>query len=362
MKIFKKRYAVFLAVMMILLGTQVVFPTAMADGADAELHNVELLASPSSQGLGGVIIIDAAAYFYGGCCYHLYANDVTANLTAPEDIVVLSGPTPEKYDEVDAEPGGKATIVHFKWTVSGSLKGAYNLTTTISSKNCGSVENSIGIEIVEGCIISAPEIYPKEPQVRKDNIIQVTASTSLEGRSVSDVTFFYVTGKKFRSGEPVNGTLSLDDGSTVRGAAVILNQDELIPEKWTCTMKPQSTRTLYYWFVATDDLGENTTSSLAVMEITDPDRIDSITGSIFWGSMIIALIGFILIFEVQSIYFKRKDEKSNVLKLEDQEQGKEITKHKLDLATLSILAFSIVVLVLAAVLGWIGEIVDLALG
>ena len=85
------RYICCYTALIALLGASFAIPTTLADGADAELHEVVIAASPSSQGIGGIILLDAAVYFYGGCCYHLYANDVRAELLVPEGVEIIQG-------------------------------------------------------------------------------------------------------------------------------------------------------------------------------------------------------------------------------------------------------------------------------
>jgi hypothetical protein len=355
-------YLFYCSLIAILLIPLITAPTAVADGADAELHNVEITASPSSQGRGGIIILDAAVYFYGGCCYHLFANDVTANLTAPEGIEVIQGPTPQKYDEVDAQPGGTATVVHFKWSVRGNANGKYNLSVVVETKNCGSVENEVVVEIVEGCIISYPDLYPKQLSVDRKNIIAVTASTSLEGRNVEEVTLFYVFGKEFSDGDPKNDTLYLKDGKKEIGNPIELEQDQFIPEEWMCKLETRSAGKINLWFVARDDNGENTSSSLYSMDVVDQNRIDTINSAIFWGLIVGSILGFILIFVVQEIHTKKKESKRNIVKLVTEFEGEEKVNRAREILVVSVLIISLILIISAIIFGFVQEIVELALG
>ncbi|UCG69866.1 MAG: hypothetical protein JSV09_02255 [Thermoplasmata archaeon] len=355
-------YLFYISLIAILSIPLITAPTAVADGADAELHEVEVTASPSSQGRGGIIIVDAAALFYGGCCYHLYANEVTANLTAPEGIEVIQGPTPQKYDEVDAQPGGTATVVHFKWSVRGNVNGRFNLSVVVETKNCGSVENEVVVEIVEGCIISYPDLYPKQLSVDKENILAVMASTSLEGRYVEEVTLFYVFGEEFSDGEPKNDTLYLVEGKKKVGNPIELEQDQFIPEEWMCKLETPSSGKINFWFVAEDDRGENTSSSLYSMDVIDQNRIDTINGVIFWGLIVGSLIGFILIFLIQDIHTKRKESKRNIVKLDTEFEGEEKVNRVREIIVVSVLIISLILIISALIFGFVQEIVELALG
>ena len=345
-----------------ILCAMAIIPSAQADGADAELHDVEVTASPSSQGRGGAIFVDAAVNFYGGCCYHLYANDVTATLLAPEEIEITAGPIPEEYKEVDAQPGGAATVVHFEWTVKGSAEGLYNLSVVVDTKNCGSVENTVIIEIVEGCIISPPVLYPKQASVDRENIISITASTSLEGRYVKNVTLFYVMDKEYAEGTPRNDTVYLDNGKEKKGTALAMDQDPHSPEQWMCKLESRLKGEMNFWFVARDDLGKNTTSSLYSIDVIDQQEIDSITGMMFWGLILGTIFGFIFIFVVQEFYAQKKASKMNVLQLRAEKEGEEKVSRARDIIIIGLLIISLLIIALALFLGLFEEIVKLALG
>lgn len=337
-------------------------PLVFADGADAELHDVEVTASPSSQGSGGVIIVDAAVYFFGGCCYHLYANDVTATLEVPEGIEIIDGPTPEKYDEVDAKPGGTATAVHFKWSVKGNTIGAYNMSVIIDTENCGSMGNQVNIEIVEGCIISNPIIYPEEPQVGRKNIIFISASTSLEGRYVETVTLFYVMGEKYSEDEPKNDTLYLNDGGQIKGIAIELEQDPYLPEQWMCKFETKNQDKINFWFVAMDDMGENTTSSLFLKGIVDRKAIDSLIGTTFWILFLGIIIGLVLIFMTYNVYIARREGPKNILRLRGEVEGEGKVNTLQNIITIAFLVISLIIIVVAIIFGWFEEIVELSMG
>jgi hypothetical protein len=337
-------------------------PSVFADGADAELHDVEVTASPSSQGLGGVVIVDASVHFYGGCCYHLYANDVTANLEVPEGLEIIDGPSPEKYDEVDAQPGGTATVVHFKWSVKGNTIGAYNMSVMINTKNCGGMENQVNIEIVEGCIISYPIMYPEEPQVGRENIIFVTASTSLEGRNVEKVTLFYVMGEDYSEGEPKNDTIYLTDDREVKGSVIVMEKDPYLPDQWGGKLETKNQGKINFWFVAMDDMGGNTTSSLYHKEIVDRKEIDSFVGTTFWILFLGIITGLVLIFLIHNVYMTRRESSKKILKLRSEIERDGDVSTLQNIIIIALLVISLVIIVIAILFGWFEEIVELSMG
>lgn len=356
------KYICYYTAIIALLGTLIAVPSALADGADAELHDVEVTASPSSQGIGGIILVDATVYFYGGCCYHLYANDVTAELSVPDGIDINEGPTPEKYGEVDAEPGGKATVVHFKWEVKCNAQGHFDLNVLIKTANCGSMEDEAVVEVVQGCIISSPVTYPQKLSVNRENIISLNASTSIEGRSVENVTLFYVKGKEFRRGTPKNDTIYLNNGKEIKGVPIPMEQDPYIPEQWMCKLDMRNEVIINFWFVAKDDLGENTTSSLFSREVIDQEAIDEMVGAIFWVLFIGFLIGFILIYMIHGFILKRKESRSNILRLRAEHRTEKKLNRTHGIIALGLLIISLIIVVISLILGWIWEIIELSLG
>jgi hypothetical protein len=354
--------ALYCSIIIILLFLPLLASNTAAAGADAELHNVDVTASPWSQGVGGEIIVDAAVYIFGGCCYHLYAFEVTANIFVPEGVNVVSGPTPKEYEEVDAQPGGVATIVHFKWTVTGNTQGLFNLAVTVSSKNCGSVESSVAIVIVAGCSISPPEIYPEEPSVDRDTIISVTAQHPLEGRNVESVTLFHISDGDVGEGTATNNTIIMPDGREISGTAVDMEQDTFKGDQWTGKIESNNRGKLYYWFVANDNLGDNTTSSIYEMEVIDQGAIDIAVGGLFWGLVVGTIIGCLVILVIQDKYLKKKESEIGVLN-EAREIVKESRGSKRQVAlTLSLLVISVVIVIAGFISGMFSEIVDLVLG
>jgi len=358
----EKRLTLYYSIIITIFLIPFMAPNAAAAGADAELHNVDITASPSSQGVGGEIMVDAAVYIFGGCCYHLYAFEVTANISAPEGISVLTGPAPEEYGEVDAQPGGVATIVHFEWTVVGNVKGLFNLTVAVSTKNCGSVEGSVAIEIVEGCSISPPEIYPEEPNVDRDTIISVTALHPLEGRTVESVMVFYVSEENVGDGTPQNGTLIMPDGRKIMGVAVDMERDAFLNDVWTGKIDTRYRATLYYWFVASDSNGDNTTSSLYEMEVIDQGALNAAVGGLFWGMVIAIIIGCLLIFVIQEKLLQKKEQGIGIIDETEEEVGDTKGGKWQVAAALALLVISAIIVVAGFVFGMFSEIVDLVMG
>jgi hypothetical protein len=275
---------------------------------------------------------------------------------------IIEGPSPEKYDEVDAQPGGAATTVNFKWSVKCTTTGSHNLSVEINTKNCGSVENVVEVEIVKGCSISIPNMYPSKPTRGKESIIQVTAQTALEGRSVEKVQLYYLFIDKPKTGEPRNETLYWESGGEIEGTEIQLDKDEFMSDKWSGKVDVQSRGTLMLWFVATDNTGEKTTSSLFSLDVQDPDRINAISTWAFWGAILLAVIGIVMIFLVQDLRVKRREADKSVLRpsVPSPEKSPKFTAR--NAMALGLLLLSVIIVIMALILGWVAEIVEFALG
>jgi hypothetical protein len=274
----------------------------------------------------------------------------------------MEGPTPEKYEEVDAQPGGTATVVHFRWSVKANSQGNFNLGVLVNTKNCGSAEGEVKVEIVQGCVISYPDVYPKQLRIDKKIIMSTSASTSLEGRSVESVTLFYIMDEGLTGGLPENDSLLLEGKENKPGTLITMEEDPYLPDQWTCRFDIKKTGALNFWFVATDNTGENTTSSLYTMEVINQNAIDSLTSIIFWGLIIGTVIGFILIFWIRESMTHKRERKTNLLNLDIGDKKEEKRVRVRDIVIIGILILSIVTLVLSLIFGLINDIVNLALG
>jgi hypothetical protein len=165
-KLFKITFKI-ISILLLVLFIIPLIPPASAGGQDATFDSVSGKAIPPVQGVGGELNIEASADFFGGCCYHLYAHDVKAELIVPEDVQIIS-PEPKTISEVDAVPGGMATTENFKWIIVGDKPGIYDLEVKVSTSNCGSQNAEIQVKIVKGVSISNVNIHPHVPSVNEE--------------------------------------------------------------------------------------------------------------------------------------------------------------------------------------------------
>jgi hypothetical protein len=285
--------AIALLILTLILSSQPV----SAGGEDALLGDVELIPVPASQGEGGPITIEANIPFYSGCCYPLYAYDVSAVLNLPSNVEIISGPTPAKYSKVEATAGGEPTWVKITWIVKSMVAGEYTIGVAVNTQNCGSSEGSAVISVTEGCVISIPEVYPEKPSTERDLYINVEAMSPIEGVYIEEATFYYVTkGSELSNIKAKNEILNLGKSKTQEGNPISM---EPIPDKENFfsvkVPKQDSFSYLHYWIVATDNHGNKTTSPVYILKIEDMAYSNFILGLAIWTPMILLLITIIII-------------------------------------------------------------------
>lgn len=285
--------AVALLILTLILSSQPV----SAGGEDALLGDVELTPIPASQGEGGPITIEANIPFYSGCCYPLYAYDVSAALTLPSNVEIVSGPTPAKYSKVEATAGGEPTWVKIKWVVKSMEAGEYTMGVTVNTQNCGSSEGSAIITVTEGCVISIPEVYPEKPSTERELYINVEAMSPMEGVYIEEATLYYVTkGSELTNIKAKNEILNLGNSKTQEGVLIPM---EPIPDKdnfFSAKVPKQDSFTyLHYWIVATDNHGNKTTSPVYILKVEDMAYSNFVLGLAIWTPIILLLLSIAII-------------------------------------------------------------------
>jgi hypothetical protein len=285
-------------------------PTTVIGSEDAQMGDVKVVVTPESQGLGGQVTIDIEIPFHGGCCYPLYAYDVSAILKVPETISIVSGPDPPMYKKVEGKPGGEATVVHIKWIITSMIPGTHTISFQVITKNCGEFIGTSTVTFKEGCVMSIPTIYPEFPSTGKDITIHVDAFSPMPGVTVDDVNIYYITTTKFIENTKTDGdTISWFNGSMKKkGDIVSMNRVEGEPYSWIGVIPSQtSTCNLYYWIVAIDSQGNITTSDAYVIKIENLRYANMVVNITIFSVIIGALIGSICIFFVVGKYKTKSD-------------------------------------------------------
>jgi hypothetical protein len=268
-----------------------------AGGEDALLGDVELTPVPASQGEGGPITIEANIPFYSGCCYPLYAYDVTATLNLPSNVEIISGPSPAKHSKIEATAGGEPTWVKITWVVKSMVAGEYTIGVTVNTQNCGSSEDSAIITVTEGCVISIPEVYPEKPSTDRDLYINVEAMSPIEGIYIEKATLYYASkGSELTNVKAKNEILNLGKSKTQEGIPILM---EPITDKENFfsvkVPKQDSFSYLHYWIVATDNHGNKTTSPVYILKIEDMAYSNFILGLAIWSPIILLLFSITII-------------------------------------------------------------------
>ncbi|MHA1933377.1 MAG: hypothetical protein ACW96X_12605 [Promethearchaeota archaeon] len=290
----------FLIFIVILITPNLFSTNVIAGTEDAKMTNVTLTAIPYRQGIGGEVIIDASVPFFGGCCYPLFAYNVKATIIIPNDVELVKGQLIQEVDEVKAEEGGAATIVHFKWIIKSYLPESYIIMVNITTKNCGRSNARISVEVVEGCSMSVPELYPDIPSTNRNTMIALDVSSGLENIEVETVELFFVkTNKNMPSNSydifAENDSLSWSTGS-IKGRSIAMNRVEYTPHTWKGSIPSQKEEsTIFYWVVAKDNTGKNTTSIVYSFEAIELDRVYFIVDILNWLPIIGTIIGIIII-------------------------------------------------------------------
>jgi hypothetical protein len=301
LKYLKISVVIFIISVGLILG---LFNNASAAGEDAEFNSIDLTATPQVQGMGGEIVISVRANFFGGCCYHLYAYDVKAELEVPSALKITSA-LPGTIKEVDAKPGGQATTERFQWRITGNIPGTYGLNVTVTTSNCGSITDSISVTITEGASISNPDIYPQRPSVDEDISVSVEVQIGREGLEIQDSTIYVLSTKNkydvqelFAENETLYLKNEADEGSeiaTLGEGNDIAMEPVSFTDKWRVKLAGFKETEVYLWFVVTTDDGTNTTSSVYNLEVEDIEYTDYMVFMTTWTTFFILLVGVILI-------------------------------------------------------------------
>ncbi len=274
-------------------------PSASAGGEDANLHSVQISATPSTQGVGGIVTVRAVAQLYGGCCYNLYADDLTAELTLPDGVILLGGPSPERYASVTAQPGGVATERVFEWTVRSKAVGVYDLDVVVRSRNCGNVKDNVTLEYVEGAAISEPALFPDPPDMRMDLFVSVNVSIAIRDVTVVSVSVYTVEGaREFVKAE--NETLILEGNRSVAGTFTVLTEHEYQKGIWWTRLEPPDSERIVLWVVVVGSDGKNTTSPVYSLRAIDRDRDYQELRGLYMASTFIPLLGAIAVIYVNN--------------------------------------------------------------
>ncbi len=376
-------------------------PTASAGGQDATFDSVKAKAVPSMQGIGGEVRIEALADFYGGCCYHLYANDVKAELKVPENIRIVS-PPPKTIAEVDAVPGGKATSQKFQWSIVGDSPGIYELEVIVSTSNSGTESTKVQVTIVEGVSISIPSIHPPKPSVDEAISFLVDVKSGNERVTIIQASLYIWRSTKDFSEEKLKAekeklfieigrsidTLQTIDNNNVTnnntGANASTGPNESTQYKllgvgkgyslshgqftdtWRTRLNDfKNEENIYYWVNVETSDGENVSHAIYKLQIEDLEKKFQMVELTIWSTFIITTLGIILILGIiWSVYGRINKDlgKSGIFVLGSSTYTKPSEGTRINVSKLSIENFRVILVILVFAIAIILVIVSIYLG
>lgn len=275
-------------------------PVSGSGSQAATFDRIELDVTPNVQGLGGELEVQVTCYFYGGCCYPLFANDIVPELEVPDGLTLLSGPSPERKGELTAAAGGDPTIVIFKWNLHCTEKGSYQINATVLTSDCGSRDETQLVHVIKGATISNPETFPVDPTSDKDIMINFVSMYPVGDIDVTSARIYYIyTDDKY---DPAD--LSADNSTMMKGGVgigegleVSCVPEEIVEGGFKGTIPEGSHENLYYWIQVTDERGELTTSSVRHTQVENTDRVDTLNMASFLFlivGMVVLIAGLVL--------------------------------------------------------------------
>jgi hypothetical protein len=304
-----------------------ILPETIAGGQDATFDSIKINAVPSMQGVGGNIELEVLANFFGGCCYHLYAFDVKAELVVPENVQIKSS-LPEPIKSFDAEPGGMASTINFKWIVSSNSPGAYDVEITVGTSNCGSHTEIYTIIFTEGASISSPTIFPSEPSVKQDvtfsaiiqsgnDNINVEKASLYIWRNVKEYNRNILTAKRNMIFELKDNPDEMGNTSNKNDTNKFLGYGSMYPmnkvdftDNWRIHLKDiEEEEYLYYWFWVETSDDTNITSEVYKQQILDYEQKSQMISDTIWITLLTVIIGTILILIISWKYIEKTSEK-----------------------------------------------------
>ncbi len=271
-----------------------------AGGEDAQMGDIKLTPTPDSQGQGGAITLELEIPFYSGCCYPLYAYDVSASLQLPRNVEIVSGPEPQKHNKVEAKAGGDSTLVYIKWEVKSMIAGTYTIDATVTTQNCGTATGSATVTVTEGCVISIPEIYPEQPITDKEIHVNLEALSPIEWINIEDVTLYYLSLEdELTAPESKNDTIYFGKSGSKVGEAISMDPVE-DSTFWAVKIPKQgSSSFLHYWVVATDNEGNKTTSPVYILKVEDMAYANLVLNLAIWSPLILTIISIIFMIVIR---------------------------------------------------------------
>lgn len=316
------RKALIIAAFLILIifgAAGIIAENVSGSGAQAATFDrIEISADPSIQGLGGEITVTVTAYFYGGCCYSLFANDIVPELVIPEGLNVSSGPTPEIKNSLTAVAGGEPTTCSFKWVLSCDNKGSYDLHAKVDSSDCGAREGDIQVHVIKGATISSPQIYPIKVSDTGEKITPSSDDVFLKfsaGYAVGDIDVISASVFFFDSSSEMESEFLTVEGNSIyyqneeigKGEQITCSMDENEEGLFHSSIPKTSEDYLYFWIEVVDENENITTSSIYILNVENVEEVNTWNMISFMFLVVTMIILIAILYAGQNILKKRMD-------------------------------------------------------
>ncbi|MGA1820297.1 MAG: hypothetical protein ACMUHU_04730 [Thermoplasmatota archaeon] len=300
-----RRGAILLLLMFLITAGVAMFVTekASASGSQAAtFDHVEMIVDPSIQGYGGEMTVTLTCYFYGGCCYSLFANDIVPGLEVPEGLSIKDGATPGSKSSLTAVAGGEPTLVTFKWVLSCDAQGTYDINASVDTSDCGSRETSYLVHVIKGATITRPEMYPEEPTSDKGISLSFSSSYPVgDMKVVSARVVYWVSDEnydtrdlRFEGAGLVLGNETLQD---MEAGSAEADLDEVTSGVFHADIPKSQGPYVYYSIEVVDEVGEITRSSVYRLEVENVSEIER------WNLISVLFLTASMIIVVSVLYF-----------------------------------------------------------
>jgi hypothetical protein len=213
----------------------------------------------------GSIDLTCTVGLLGGCCFPLTSHNVTAALTVPAGVTVLSGPEPASYPAIQAPVSGTPQAwATFRWRLKrADPQAEVPLAITVASTDSGEVKAAYTLGQQATCSVTGPDL-PEVLPPAEGVPLAVDANCLDEERFVKSVCFWYTTDIPAEA-EAVEAPQDLGGRGILRftvGGRQLMVQAQALdlarkyePTTWYGKLPVLPAGTLYGIAVATDDTG-----------------------------------------------------------------------------------------------------------
>jgi hypothetical protein len=220
-----------------------------------------------STATSGIAEVTCRVGLMGGCCFPLTSHAVTAALTVPSGVTVVSGPDPAQYAALEALPSGTPQVwAAFCWKVRlASENTDGELAVTVSSPDSGQVSGVYAFGRQARIKVGGAHL-PEQLTAGKDAELTVDAVCLDDDRYIKQVRFWVgenipadATDVALAAGAEDQGLLRFMAGGrekTVQGRAIELAR-KYEPTVWRGTFAAEGSGDVVGVAVATDDKGRS---------------------------------------------------------------------------------------------------------